>query len=86
MISRRQAAEQTDEIKRLKAANGNAVASEHRTIAIRCRCIKRRSSRRDAELAAAQTNLQQLQAKADTLSQQREDTAKQRSGARSESG
>jgi hypothetical protein len=34
------------------------------------------SSRRDAELAAAQANLQALQIKADALSQQREDTAK----------
>jgi hypothetical protein len=56
---------QTEEIKHLKpSADQPAAASE-----------PSENSRRDAELAAAQTNLQQLQAKADALSQQRDAAA-----------
>jgi Anti-sigma-K factor rskA/Putative zinc-finger len=73
---KRQVAEQTDEIKRLKAANGNAVANKQGGSQSSADASSE-IARRDAELVAAQTNLQQLQAKADTLSQQREDEAKQ---------
>jgi hypothetical protein len=73
---KRQVAEQTDEIKKLKASNGGAVASTHGTSQSSADASTEMASR-DAELLAAQTNLQQLQARTDTLSQQREDTAKQ---------
>jgi Anti-sigma-K factor rskA len=73
---KRQVAEQTDEIKRLKAANGNAVANKQGASQPSADASSE-IAHRDAELVAAQTNLQQLQAKADTLSQQRENTAKQ---------
>lgn len=73
---KRQLAEQTDEIKRLKAANGNAVASKQSGSQPSADSSSE-ITRRDAELVAAQTNLQQLQSKADTLNQQREDTAKE---------
>jgi uncharacterized protein YlxW (UPF0749 family) len=67
--------EQTDQIRRLRALN-NAVAAgtpdEQHAGAVG----SDRSSARDGELAAAQTNLQQLQAKADALSQQREELAR----------
>jgi hypothetical protein len=72
----RQVAEQTEEIKRLKAANRNAVAIT-RVGAQPSADISSEIARRDAELAATQTNLQQLEARSDALSQQREDTAKQ---------
>ncbi len=62
---KRDVAEQSDEIKRLKTANDSAVANGSSEI-----------SRRDAELAAAQTNLQELQAKTDALGQQRDAAAK----------
>jgi len=73
---KRQVAEQTDEIKRLKAANGNAVASKQSGPQSSADASSE-LTRRDAELAVAQTNLQQLEARADALNQQREDTAKQ---------
>jgi hypothetical protein len=73
---KRQVAEQTEEIKRLKAANGNAVASKQNASQSGADASSE-IARRDAELVAAQTNLQQLESRADTLSQQREDTAKQ---------
>ena len=73
---KRQVAEQTDEIKRLKGASGNALASKQ-TGPQPSADASSEIARRDAELVAAQTNLQQLQSKADTLNQQREDTAKQ---------
>ncbi len=73
---KRQVAEQANEIKRLKAANGNAVASKQSGSQAGPEASSE-IARRDAELAAAQTNLQQLEARADSLSQQREDTAKQ---------
>jgi hypothetical protein len=72
---KRQVAEQTDEIKKLKASNGAAVASSHGTSQSSADTSTEMASR-DAELLAAQTNLQQLQARTDTLSQQSEDTAK----------
>jgi hypothetical protein len=73
---KQQLVEQTEEIKRLTALNGSAVASiqsEQRSTANG----SAETSRRDAELIAAQSNLQQLQAKADALSQERENAAKQ---------
>jgi hypothetical protein len=70
----RRVAEQTDEIKRLKAAN--AIASKQNGSQPSADASSE-IARRDAELVAAETNLRQLQAKADTLNQQREDTAKQ---------
>lgn len=73
---KRQVEEQTDEIKRLKAANGNAVANKQSGSQSSANASSE-IARRDAELVAAQANLQQLQSRADTLSQQREDTAKQ---------
>jgi hypothetical protein len=73
---KRQVAEQSDEIKRLKAANGNAVASKQSGSQSSADASSEIAGR-DAELVAAQTNLQQLQSRADTLNQQREDTAKQ---------
>ena len=73
---KRQVAEQTEEIKRLKGANGNTVAGTQGG-AQSGADASNEIARLDAELVAAQTNLQQLQSKADTLSQQREDTAKQ---------
>ena len=73
---KRQVAEQTDEIKRLKGASGNALASKQ-TGSQPSADASSEIALRDAELVAAQTDLQQLQSKADTLNQQREDTAKQ---------
>jgi peptidoglycan hydrolase CwlO-like protein len=73
---KRQVAEQTDEIKRLKAPNGNVVASTKSGSQSNADASTE-NARRDAELVAAQTNLQHLQGRADTLSQQRDDTAKQ---------
>jgi hypothetical protein len=59
-------ATQTEEIKHFRpSADQPAAASE-----------SSENSHRDAELDAAQTNLQQLQAKADALSQERENAAK----------
>jgi hypothetical protein len=73
---KRQVAEQTDEIKRLKGASGNALANKQ-TGSQPSADASSEIARRDAELVAAQTNLEQLQSKADTLNQQREDRAKQ---------
>jgi hypothetical protein len=72
---KRDVVEQTSEIKRLRALNDIAVPGTQ---------IGQQSSangstetsRRDTELVAAQTKLQELQAKADALSQQRGDAAK----------
>jgi hypothetical protein len=58
-------AAQAEELKQLKPSADQPAASE-----------SAESSRRDAELAAAQTNLQELQAKVDTLSQERESAAR----------
>ena len=73
---KRQVAQQTDEIRILKAASANAIASRQSGSQTGADAASE-IARPDAELVAAQTNLQQLQSKADTLSQQREDTAKQ---------
>ena len=73
---KRQVAEQTDEIKRLKAANANSVASKQ-SGSQPSAAVSSELARRDAELVTAQTTLRQLEARADALSQQREDTAKQ---------
>ena len=61
---KREVGEQNDEIKRLKTANGSAVANGSAEI-----------SRRDAEIAAAENSLQGLQAKAEALSEQRDAAA-----------
>jgi hypothetical protein len=62
---KREVAEQNDKIKRLRAGNDSAV--QNRPVEL---------SRRDAEIAAAQSNLQEPQAKADALSEQRDAAAK----------
>jgi hypothetical protein len=62
---KREVAEQNDEITRLRAVNGSTVANRPANL-----------SRRDAEIAAAQFNLQELQVKADALSEQRDAAAK----------
>jgi Anti-sigma-K factor rskA/Putative zinc-finger len=62
---KREVAEQTEEIKHLKPSEDQLAASE-----------SAENSRRDTQLAAAQSNLQQLQSKADALSQERENAAK----------
>ena len=73
---KQQLAEKTDKIKRLKGASGNVLASKQSGSQPSADASSE-IARRDAELVAAQTNLQQLEATADTLSQQREDAAKQ---------
>jgi hypothetical protein len=73
---KQQIAEQTDEIKRLKAANANVGASKQ-SGSQSSADASGEIARRDAELVTAQTNLRQLEARVDALSQQREDTAKQ---------
>jgi hypothetical protein len=67
--------EQADEIKRLRAPNEAAVATTQPGEHPRAGGPAEKSGR-DAELVVAQANLQELQAKAEALSQQREDTAK----------
>jgi hypothetical protein len=62
---KQEVAEKNDEIKRLRAVNDSAAAIGSAEI-----------SRRDAEIAVAQTNLQELQARADALSEQRAAAAK----------
>jgi Anti-sigma-K factor rskA/Putative zinc-finger len=73
---KRQVAQQTDEIRRLKPASTNAIASKQSGSQTGPGASSE-IARRDAELVAAQTSLQQLRSKADALNQQREDTAKQ---------
>ena len=68
-------AEQAEEIKRLESLNTASLKrtqNDERSEA----SASAESSRRDAEIAAAQANLQALQAKADSLSKQREDAAR----------
>ena len=70
-----QAVEQAEEIKRLKSLNDTALTraqNQERSGAN----ASAESSRRGADLLAAQANLQALQAKTDALSQQREDGAR----------
>ena len=71
---KRDVVEQTDEITRLRALNDATIAKAQggqRSSANETTEI----SRHDVELVAAQTALQELQAKADALSQQREEAA-----------
>jgi hypothetical protein len=72
---KREVAAQIDEIKRLKELHDSAVASGQNATQPRADGSSG-SSRRDGELAVAQANLQQLQAKADALSQQRDAAAR----------
>jgi hypothetical protein len=70
----RDVVEQTGEIKRVRGLNETVAAraeGQHPSVN-----ASTEVSRRDAELAAAQTKLQELQAKADALSLQREDAAR----------
>lgn len=70
-------AAEADEIKRLKSPGDAAAATRTRNderSGVNVGADS--SSRRAAELAAAQANLQALQIKADALSQQREDAAR----------
>jgi hypothetical protein len=66
---------QADEIKRLDSLNTAAVKRTQNDERSEVKASTE-SSRRDAEIVAAQANLQALQAKADSLSQQREDAAR----------
>jgi hypothetical protein len=68
-------AAEAEEIKRLKSPS-DAAATRTRNDERSGGNAEADSSRRDTELAAAQANLQALQIKADSLSQQREDAAK----------
>src|SRR3984957_16385177 len=68
-------AAEADEIKRLKSPSDVAATRTQNDERSRMNAAAD-SSRRDAELAAAQANLQALQMKVDALSQQREDAAK----------
>jgi peptidoglycan hydrolase CwlO-like protein len=72
---KREVAALNDEIKRLKELHDTSVASGQNATQSSADGSGG-SSRRDAELAAAQANLQQLQAKADALSQQRDAAAR----------
>jgi len=72
---KREVAEQTEEIKRLRGLNDTAVTSTPSGPQSGAKGPAE-VSRHDVELVAAQTNLQQLQAKADALSQQRDDAAR----------
>src|SRR3984957_4679183 len=65
---------QGDELDRLKTLNNAAVASTKRGQQS-SESGSTETSRLNAELMAAQTNLQELKARAETLSQQREDAA-----------
>jgi len=68
-------AAEAEEIKRLKSSS-NAAARPTRNNERSGVNASAESSQRDAELAAAQANLQALQIKADALGQQREDAAR----------
>jgi hypothetical protein len=70
----REVTAQSDEIKRLKELHDTSIASGQNAAQSRVDGSGE-NSRRDAELAAAQSNLQQLQAKADALSKQRDAAA-----------
>jgi DNA repair exonuclease SbcCD ATPase subunit len=72
---KREVAAQSDEIKRLKELHDSSGASGQNAAQSRADGSSEKS-RRDAELAAAQTKLQQLQVKADALSQQRDAAAR----------
>ncbi len=72
---KREVAEQSEEIKRLRGLNDTAVAGTPSGPQSGAKGPAE-VSRHDTELVAAQTNLQELQAKADVLSQQRDDAAR----------
>ena len=72
---RSEVAAEADEIKRLESPS-DAAATRTRNDERSGVNAEADSSRRDAELAAAQANLQALQIKADALGQQREDAAR----------
>jgi hypothetical protein len=72
---KREVAEQSEEIKRLRGLNDTAVASTSSGPQSGAKGPAE-VTRHDAELVAAQTNLQELQAKAGVLSQQRDDAAR----------
>jgi hypothetical protein len=67
--------EQTEEVKHLKATNDSAAATTQ-SASQPAANVSAENSRRDAELAVAQANLQQLQAKLDALRQERENAAR----------
>jgi hypothetical protein len=71
---KQEVAEQNAEIKQFKPT-GDSLATRTRSGAQPAANAAAENSRRDAELAAAQTNLLQLQAKVDALSQERENAA-----------
>jgi hypothetical protein len=71
---KQEVAEQNAEIKRFKPTNDSAAARTQNGTQPAAN-VEAGNSRRDAELAAAQTNLLQLQAKVDALSQERENAA-----------
>jgi hypothetical protein len=72
---RQELAAQTEEIKHLRPSSDSG-AVRPQSAGQPATSESAGNSRRDAELAAAQANLQQLQAKADALSQERENAAK----------
>jgi hypothetical protein len=72
---KREVAAQRDEIKRLNGLHDSSMANGQDAAQSRAN-VSSENLRRDTELAAAQANLQQLQAKADALSQERENAAK----------
>jgi hypothetical protein len=72
---KREMVTQGDELGRLRALNSAAVAST-KSGQQSSESSSTEGSRLSAELIAAQTNLQELQARTETLSQQREDAAK----------
>jgi Anti-sigma-K factor rskA/Putative zinc-finger len=74
MDLKQELAEQNVEIKQFKATNDSA-AARTQSGAQPAANVAAENSRYDAELAAAQANLQQLQAKIDALSRERENAA-----------
>jgi hypothetical protein len=72
---KREVATQNDEIQRLKELHDGSVANEQYAVQSRADGSSE-NLRRDAELAAAQSNLQELQAKAEALTQQRDAAAR----------
>ena len=72
---KQEVAEQNAEIKQFKPTNDSA-AARTQSGAQPAANVAAGNSRRDAELAAAQTNLLQLQAKVDALNQERDNTAR----------
>jgi hypothetical protein len=72
---RQELAAQTEEIKRLKPTSDSG-AVRTQSAGQPAASVSADNARRDTELAAAQANFQQLQAKADALSQERENAAK----------